>query len=101
MYGIPFGLTNGLYKSINYGESWSEINSGGAWIFSMATSYDGKYVLVAGRASRGYKVSKDGGVTWSWTGGSGELQGACVSYSGQVVNYLSFGTGTVYKGTFS
>jgi hypothetical protein len=76
--------TGGLYKSVNYGQTWAVVSGlpagGYGWV---SCSASGKYVLTVG--STNYYLSSDYGTTWAQAGPTSTVGGGetAVSATGQ------------------
>jgi len=88
---------SGVYKSVNHGESWTEINNGlpsCRYIDAFAVNPANPQDLFAGVSNLGVYRSKNGGTSWSYFGA-----GLC---PGVMVFSLAFDPrdpGTLYAGT--
>lgn len=61
---MVFGVTSGLFRSVNWGSAWREMNLD-ANAMPMATVIWADGLLVAGSESDGLHYSTDGGQTWT------------------------------------
>jgi hypothetical protein len=88
--------STGLYKSTNFGSSWTQVTFGSPAITGMSTLYSSNGALFMGDGYTGNYLSTDGGSTWTAYGG---IMGAINSFIETNGDFIASGSvpGTPWK----